>query len=188
MSALTLPVQDSYDHNSCEFDDSDFADEFFEEFGDVGEQPANITDMGMVYFCGYVAHAFLKKTNCTTCKTFMCKQNATTDRDKLIKFRQFQNTMLGLKYPTSKFVKIIQLVVDIFEKCFAEMCYQPNIIGKIKILCINKLKLECCSIAHQIGYIEHTLKVLLRAKLKQINQKCKNSKKKFKKLDIMNHV
>lgn len=181
-------AEDVDDANKCEFDDSDAEDTADNEYG----TDATLNDMATTYFAGYVAHAVSKIHNCRGCKYFMCKENQDKNYEKsesLIKNRQYENSINGsLLVPTAPFADIIQIIINCFETNFEKFCFERNVIKQLFDLCDNQIKIPCVILEHKNYLIMHTMRVLIRAKLKIVNASAKNKKRKLRKFDIVNHI
>lgn len=106
----------------------------------------------------------------------------------LIDSRQYENIVNGgLKVPNALFVKITKTIVDIFTDNFDKFCFKKEVLQNLFGMC-NSIKVACTDDLHRDIIIRHILKVLIRAKIKIINAKAKNAKKKLKKFDIINHL
>lgn len=170
------------DDNFCEFDDSD-------------DEDSNVTiqDMADTYFPGYIAHAAIKKIECVSCTNFMCKppnNECENKNELLIKERTYVSFTPngGLIVPQENFIVIIRKLIYLFEQNFDDLCYKTNLVYNFYNLLRDKIDFLCTDENHKKLVINSTIRVLIRAKLKIINAKAKQSKRRLKKFDIINYI
>lgn len=174
-------AEDMEGSNQCESDDSDGG----MTVDDECETEPTINNMATTYFAGYVAHAVLKINNCRECKDFMCKDTSRKNinyetSENLIKNRQYETIRDGgLKVPTRAFVEVTQKIINCFEKSFEKVCFEHNVIKKLSDLSAPQIKLACLIVEHKNQLIMHTMRVLIRAKLKIINATAKNKNENY---------
>lgn len=150
--------------------------------------------MSETYFAGYIAHATIKKIKCNICAKFMCKDpNSEIEHENikqlLIKTRMYENVPNGgLVTPNEEFTIVIQKILQFFEKNFDGICYRANLLESLCNSVTPTIVSFCSDENHKKLIVQSTLRVLIRAKLKIINSKAKQSKRKLKKFDIINHI
>lgn len=154
-----------------------------------------LEDCSVTYFAGYLIYKCYKKFNCHHCQNNLQTNNNLNDKNQLLlihkNYSSYQND-IALKAPSIDFNKIINRVLDIFEKYFDKIQYKKKIRFKLTLkmkndVLINKWinEFESC-VEHKLYIID----LLLICKIFKKTQLYSTTFQlaKINKLKILNHI
>jgi len=154
-----------------------------------------LEDCSITYFSGYLAYKCIQKFNCHLCQNNLITNKNLNEKKQILLFHKnyflFENENNRLKAPSTSFDKIINHVLNIFEKHFEKIKHKKKIRAKLTqkikmdILVIQWLKDDDCK-EHKLFIIEKLLICKIFKKIKTISTTSQLAK--ISKFKILNHI